>query len=326
MSTATRSTSIDPLYSQPVAERPVYATGMLLDAQDFLDEQTYHRGQLARALAQLAGGGTLAGLRALHQKAVPEGGAEAARPEEIRIAAGLAVDRLGRLIELPRDACLRLARWWAAEQARSGGSSLLQAAYLTPQRFLSPRAIAQAAVAGAVPVPSRAVVADVFLRFVACPRGLSPAFAGGPFDALNAVSVSRLRDAYELHLVTRPGLDDAFDGLPTPAGALQIEGESAADALAREAALGNPGADPAAHNAALQDAVLHGYARSADGAPEPGPEHPAGIDPSAVFIARVLVPVATDDATSRDGDAVLVDNYSRRFLPGAALLARWGGL
>jgi len=59
----------DPLYTQPLSERPVYATGMLLDAQDFADEQTYHRAQLARAMAFLAGGGTLAGLRVTHQAA-----------------------------------------------------------------------------------------------------------------------------------------------------------------------------------------------------------------------------------------------------------------
>lgn len=327
MSTATASSTLDPLYRMPLAERPAYATGMLLDAQDFLDEQTYHRGRLARALAYLAGGGTLAGLLAQHQAATEASGPDnPARPEEIRVEAGLAVDRLGRLIELPRAACLRLARWFEAEQARNGGDGLLQAAYATPERFLSARAVAAAALPGAVPVPGRAVVADVFLQFVACPRGLSPAFAGGPFDALNAVSISRVRDAYELHLVTRPGLDDAFFGLPLPAGAVGIAGESADDAAAREAAMGDPTAERSAHNAALQDAVLHGYQRSADGSPAPGPEHPLGMDPSAVFVARVLIPVSLTDASTRAGDAVLVDNYSRRFLPGNALMARWGGL
>lgn len=332
-STATRATTADPIYHQPLAERPVYATGMLLDAQDFLDEQTYHRGRLARALAFVAGGGTLAGLRVVHQPSVEasEGGPGedddvAARPEEIRVEAGLALDRLGRLIELPRAACLRVARWFEAERARNGGDGLLQAAYTTPERFLSARAVAEAAMPGAVPVPARAVVADVLLRFVACPRGLSPAFAAGPFDALNAVSVSRLRDAHELHLVPRAGLDDDFNGLPLRAGATTLPGETEAEALAREAAMDNPAANADERRAALQDAVLHGYARSDDGAPEPGPEHAVGVDPSAVFIARVLIPVDASDASVRNGDAVLVDNFARRFLPGAGLLSRWNGL
>ena len=57
----------DPLMQLLPAERPAYATGMLLDAQDFADEQAYHRGRLARALLFLAGSGTLAGLAVSHQ-------------------------------------------------------------------------------------------------------------------------------------------------------------------------------------------------------------------------------------------------------------------
>lgn len=316
MSTATTFSTADPLTRQPLGERPVYATGMLLDAQDFLDEQTYHRGQLARALGAVAGSGTLAGLLVQHQPAV-ETGLDAA-PEEIQVNAGLAVDRLGRLIELPRPACLRLQRWWDAEAARS---NLLQADYTSPGRFISARA--QAGVA----LPTRAVVADVFLRFVACPRGLTPAFASGPFDALNAVSVSRLRDAYELHLVPRRNLTDTGLGLPLRAGAftLPVTEETAAQALAREAAMDDPSADADERRAALQDAVLHGYHRTADGLPR-GPEHPPTVDASAVFIARVLIPVEPTDPTVRLGSAVLVDNHSRRFLPGLGVLARWTGL
>lgn len=310
--TATTFSTIDPLTRQPLGERPVYATGMLLDAQDFLDEQTYHRSQLARALGAVAGSGTLAGLRVQHRPETATG------PEEIQVNAGLAVDRLGRLIELPRPACLRLQRWWDAEAARS---TLLQADYAMPERFVSARARAGAA------LPARAVVADVFLRFVACPRGLTPAFASGPFDALNAVSVSRLRDAYELHLVPRRNLSDTGLGLPLRAGAftLPVDQETAAEALAREAAMDDPSSDADVRRAALQDAVLNGYHRTADELPR-GPEHPPTVDASAVFIARLLIPVEPTDPTVRLGSAVLVDNHSRRFLPGLGVLARWTGL
>jgi hypothetical protein len=316
MSTATTFSTVDPLTRQPLGERPVYATGMLLDAQDFLDEQTYHRGRLARVLGAVAGSGTLAGLLVQHQPEVATG--PGAGPEEIQVNAGLAVDRLGRLIELPRPACLRLQRWWDAELARDG---LLQADYASPERFISARAQAGAT------LPARAVVADVFLRFVACPRGLTPAFASGPFDALNAVSVSRLRDAYELQLVPRQNLTDTGLGLPLRPGAftLPVDQETAEQALAREAAMDDPAADLAVRRAALQDAVLHGYSRSADELPH-GPEHPPTVDASAVFIARVLIPVEPTDPTVRLGGAVLVDNHSRRFLPGLGVLARWSGL
>ena len=130
----------DPLFSQPRADRPAYATGMLLDAQDFSDEQTYHRGRLARALAFLAGGGTLAGLGVAY---VPEA---TGQPEEIRVEPGLAVDRLGRLVEIPRPACLRLARWWAATAQPDGGDALAQATHENLGRFVSARLAASAAV------------------------------------------------------------------------------------------------------------------------------------------------------------------------------------
>jgi hypothetical protein len=302
----------DPLYAQPLSERPLYATGMLLDAEDFSAEQTYHRVQLARAMAFLAGGGTLAGLRVTHQAATAGPNAQ---PEEIRVEPGIAVDRLGRLIELPRPACLRLTRWYEAQNAIDAGDTLRRAAYANLDRFLSARAIAEAALPAAVAIPARAVVADVFVRFVACPRGLTPSFAAGPFDALNAVSTSRVRDAYELLLVPRQGLDDAYDGLPVPPGASVI-GDTAAPAGER--------------HAALQNAVLAAYTTSGRagnaGQLAPLPEQPTGIDPTAVFIGRVLIPVAAGDPPQRLGTAVLADNWRRRFIPSASLLAQWTGI
>lgn len=307
MLTLAQATKADPLYAQPAAERPAYATGMMLDAKDFTDEQTYHRVQLARAMAALAGGGTLAGLRASHSH-------ELDMPEEIRIDAGLGVDRIGRLVEIPRPACLRLARWFQA-QAAGDGDTLKLAVYDDPGRFLSPRALSEAgAVDAPVAVPTRAVVADVFIRFVACARGLSPSFAQGPFDALNAVATSRLRDAYELQLIAREGLDDAYFGLPMPPGA---------------DALGDTAASAEERRDALQNAVFAAWpakGRSSAGTLSPLPEHPADIDPSAIFIARVLIPVDSSSVPARVGEAVLVDNYSRRFLPSAALVGQWMGV
>lgn len=328
----------DPLDRQPPADRPAYATGMLLDAQDFLDEQTYHRGRLARALMQLAGGGTLAGLRVWYQAAI-EGGEETRPEEEIRVEAGLAVDRLGRLIELQRPACLRLQRWWNAEMAIKGGSLVNGSCAYDNNlaRLLSARA------SNDLTLPDRAVIADVFLGFNACPRGLTPAFAQGPYDALNAVATSRVRDAYELRMCVRPGLgvnspsddssSDYITGLPLPAGSVATPGEDPDKAKDREAAMGDPTADSAAHRAALQDAVLYGYATQAAGggnddgsaALAAGPEHPTGADTSSIFLARVLIPVGTGNPPERAGDNVLVDNFSRRFLPGVAMLARWNG-
>ncbi|MEC5385348.1 hypothetical protein VVD49_06410 [Uliginosibacterium sp. H3] len=294
----------DPLFVQPRAERPAYATGMLLDAQDFSDEQTYHRSRLARAMAFLAGGGTLAGLEVEH---VP---GSATQVEEIRVKPGLAVDRLGRLVELPRDACIRLPNWFALIEASDGGDTLRTAAYENVARFVSPRMSDSAAV-----LPASALIADVFIRFVGCPVGLTPSFAQGPFDALNAVSTSRIRDAYELKLIPRSGLDDAYDGLPIPPA---------------DAVLSNPASTAAERRDAAQDAVLDAYGGAehagGSGGLQPAPEHPADLDYSAVFLGRVFIPV--DDITSpaRTADVPLVDNWGRRFLPSSPLLAQWVGL
>lgn len=295
----------DPLTTLPRAERPAYATGMLLDAQDFGDEQTYHRGRLARALAHLGGGGTLAGLAVEYVAPSPT------QAEEIRVLPGLAVDRLGRLVELPRPACRGLVDWFADVAASDGGDSLRTSAYDNLDRFVSQRLRDSGAV-----LPARAVVADLFLRFVQCAVGLTPSFAAGPFDALNAVSTSRLRDAYELHLVPRAGLSDVYRGLPV----------AAADAL-----LGNPTATVAQRRGAAQDAVLGAYLASARGGSgtaglPPAPEHPPAMDTSAVFIARVLLPVDAANPPARTADVPIVDNHARRFLPSLPLLGQWAGL
>ena len=312
MSAVRRDPQADPLFARPRPERPAYATGMLLGARDFADEQTYHRSQLARALAYLAGPGTLAGLRVSH---VPAGsGDQAAQPEEIRVEPGLAVDWLGRLIEVPRAACVRLPAWFAAQ----ADDARTQAAYPqgggTLDGFTSARALAEAGGA----LPARVLVADLYLRFVACDAAWSPAFAGGPYDALDAIAASRVRDAYELLLVPRTGLQaDTTKGLP--------------DAGPDLAGI----ADPADRRAALQDHLLDDAYEAVSASAAAGSagdlkalsRNPDGVDPSAVWLARVLLPVVAGDPPQRPDPvgAPVIDNYSRRFLPAAALLARWLG-
>lgn len=289
----------DPLFVQPEARRPAYATGMLLDATDFSAEQTYHRGRLARALAFLCGGGTLAGLRVRH---VP---GTATQAEEIQVEPGLAVDRLGRLVELTRPACLRLPRWFSALAADD---------ITLASRDILPGFVSQRLLDAAPPLPALALIADVFLRFAACEVGLAPSFAQGPFDALNAVATAKLRDAYELRLVPRPGLDNAYSGLPLALGGVDVASGNAT-----------------ARRNALQDAVLvDGYG----GQGRPGgsgglgavPELPLDFDRSAVFLARVFIPLSAGTPAARSADLPLVDNWSRRILPPVALLGQWAGL
>ena len=245
----------DPVVSSARADRLHYSTGELLGADDFRDEQTYHRRQLARALLYLHGSGTIAGLAVEHRH-TPGGGT---KPDdvEIRVKPGLALDHAGRLIEVPRDACLRLRRWFQFIAGRESGDQQIGLAHLRRAW----RADAAVSAAGAV-------VADVFLSFHACPRGYTPAFASGPFDALDASQPSRVRDAYELALVLRsePG-----------------ELPRAADPWA------------GVTGATLDDRIASARRISSTlwtNGPQPASENPAGVDPTAVLLARLRIPAA----------------------------------
>ena len=288
---------LDPLLKPNVeADRLHYATGELLGADDFRDEQTYHRRQLARALLFLQGSGTIAGLRVV-ARPLPASGAS---PEDVEIAVepGLALDRVGRLIEVPRDACIRLRRWYefiADQPPNSDGLDVddLRTAFH----------------AGA-----GLVIADVYLTFHPCDRGYTPAFASGPFDALDASQPSRVRDAYELSLVPRSELDpvSAFDPWA------KIHDAPAADRF--EAAL---------------TASLDAWSTLAIPAPDTLPEaqNPPGVDPTAVLLARLSIPAANNPggaptpdwtaatwADNAPGDNPNIDNAVRNFLlPPAAI-------
>lgn len=277
------STQNDPLAQAPQpADRLHYATGVMLDAQDFQAEQTYHRGRLARALSYLHGSGTAAGLRVGWQGPVgPD--------EEVLVHPGVALDRLGRVIEVPREACIRLNRWYEGRDPDELNQGLHGAPY-------------------------DGVVVDVFIRFVACERGKTPSFAAGPFDALDAVVPSRLRDYYELELVTRREADPARPADPWSA----VRG--IADEAARLAAL----------RTAVFDAWREGSDRWTDEGPDPLPEHAAGQDPTSLFLARLVLPAAAGGAGTRPvraaAEPVRVENESRLFAYPAQALAAWLGL
>jgi hypothetical protein len=326
------STRPDPLEDRDLRpDRLHYATGAMLDREDFLHEQLYHRGRLARALASLHGSGTVAGLRA---EVRPLGETE----ELLNVTPGLAVDRLGRLVEVPRPACLRLGRWME-HLARTDRSALAAARYDLrpgspirtgapgpddPQHDPTDR---QRAFAAKNPTPKLPkgdkddappkdepppewagwingyVVADVFLAFAACERGKTPAFATGPFDALDAVQPSRVRDGYELTLAPRAHAIIPPDPWSTVSGA-GVE----------------------ARMRAAQRQIMDEGWREADDEWQDrttmaaGAEHPPEVDPSSVFLARLFVPVGTD-GVSRDLDRrILVNNHLRPFVyPGPAL-------
>jgi hypothetical protein len=292
----------DPLAQKPEApDRLFYAIGMLLDAEDFKAEQLYHRGRLSRVLAYLHGGGTVAGLRVEWIKPL-DPGADAdfprGRPEEIIVHPGIAVDRVGRVIEVPASACIRLARWYEQQSA----AELFKAFH--------------PAKAGVAP---NVVVVDVFIRFYSCERGKTPAFATGPFDALDAVQPARLREFYKLELVAREHDDPAL------LSSGRIDLSSIADADERRDR--------------LHQEILDGWREGTEethgqwkknGGLGPLPEHEANQNPASLFLARLKIPAAPPLAVGgkpvRKNADVSVDNTSRRFVYTASWLASWLGI
>ncbi len=262
-------------------ERVYYAPGVFLDAEDLLAEQTYHRGRLARVLSYLHGWGTAAGLRIEYR----------ATDDELVVHPGIALDRLGRLIEVPKRACIRLTSWvqWLHDQAGDAGGEVT-ASQLT-----------QATVGSDL-------VVDLFLRFAVCERGRTPAFALGPYDAVDASVPHRLRDSYELSLELRGGNAAA---LPTPAWTPQ-----GADTF--EAWMANLHED-------MLDAWRHGDGGLEDELPDPPVAQADLADPFSVFLGRVSVPITTsveDPLPLRDaGTAPTWDESARRFVYSNDLIA-----
>jgi hypothetical protein len=265
----------DPLTAGIPPERVNYATGVLLQAEDFRDEQTYHRARLATALSNLIGHGTVAGLRVLPPESEDN-------ELEVRVEAGLAIDRFGRLIEVTEPWCIRLARWFAGQE-----TGALRAAVHRSQ---------------VAPIPV-GVVADLFLSVADCGRRKTPSFAQGPFDALDALVPARLAEEPSFELVMRPESDPPVPRNDWPAS-------SASEDERREAVLGG-----------YRKRVSSG---DADSLPMLV-EQVDGHDRSAVFLARITIPVTLAANSAADKRPVLnpakqvtADNGTRPFiyLPG----------
>ncbi|MFY0566328.1 hypothetical protein ACN28E_21165 [Archangium lansingense] len=307
------STPKDPLLENEATDRTYYATGVLLDTNDFIAEQTYHRGRLARALATLHGVGTAAGLRVVHEEHQ-----DAPQEGEIAVQPGLAVDPLGRLVEVSTLSCIRVKRWYEGYAS----NKLLR----RPKEQFNIGTVTGT-------LPDEGVVADLFLRFRVYERGWTPALASGLYDATDAVSPARLRDGYELRLV--PRIENVPPDVPELPWPMPTDGKPWPDQSV---------ADEAARRSALKDAILSAWhpGRPAlldrlwgsDFLPEElrfDKDQPEGKvpDPAWVFLARVVIGVDGNTDTGnrpiRNG-AVAINNEMRPFAVTVAALARWLGI
>lgn len=273
--------------------RVFYSTGRMLGVEDFQADQDYHRGRLARALMQLYGAGTVSGLL------VQTDGNTDPLQLEIQVTPGMAVDRVGRIIEVPRMVCIILNDWlnqqvqaWQNQQSNPVPG---QASIADPNTAIH---------------DGRNLTCDVFASFIPCTRGLTPCFATqDDYDATDAFSANRLLDSFAMQLVLRTDANpltpaDPWRAVLRPATASALTAASAAN---------------------IQTLLM----QATSGPAAPTVEYPPGFDTTAVFLARVLI-AATAGAAGHgptwDLTKISIDNYSRMFLYPAALLARLSGL
>lgn len=275
--------------SLPLKEGPDrvhYATGVLLGAEDFRAEQAYHRSRLARALAYAMGHGTLAGLAVIHEPAEPADADNPARSERLTVAPGLAIDRLGRLLEVAKPRCLKLDDWYLAQSPQ-----------LLRQAWHDVGSLWTGSASG--------VAADLFIRFLVCERGKTPAFAGDAFHSFDSVTAARLRDGFEMELILR---QETSPPLPQPLWP-------------------DFGNDAANLRDAIYNAWREGSAYSSLQGLDALPEHVPGQDTSSLFLARLMLPAdqapAGQRPARRDTEAVEVRNDLRNFVVTANALARW---
>ena len=221
---------------------------------------------------------------------------------EIAVSAGLAIDRMGRLVEVPRTVCI-LLNAWLAQQMQAW------------QNQISNPVAGQAA----LPDPNTAIqdgknlMCDVFATFVPCTRGVTPCFASeDDYDATDAFSADRLLDSFAMQLVLRTDIDPPLTPVDPwkTAGALPASG----------AAL------TAAGETAMQNFLLGATAGPASAAVE----YPPGFDKSSVFLARILIAAAKGAAAGQPPTynlaQITIDNNSRLFVYPVGLLARLNGL
>jgi len=255
----------DPLEKPLEPDRVNYANGILLDEQDFNAEQAYFRGRLSRALAYLHGLGTIAGLAvSVIEKKIPN--SPNTDKYVLKISPGLAIDRLGRMIELPASYCIRVQPWFNTQD-----KARLQESFDNSTSDGD---------------PVKAVVADVYIGFQNCERGMTPAFGVGNVDATDAFSAHRLRDSSKLSLILRTEINK--DGVTQKSIADELDGryENADDLAKRTESLYDYKLNHAWRESSFWDANNNKIVM--------GPEYLPGQECTEILLARVRIP-ATDN-------------------------------
>jgi hypothetical protein len=209
---------------------------------------------------------------------------------EIEVSPGLALDRAGRMIEAPSTICIRIQPWLANQTVSDLNSAL----------------------------HSGNIVIDVFATFVPCTSGVTPCFATQDnYDATDAFSPNRLLDSFAMQLVLRT---DANPKLPQdpwlPAGAAPTTAITPAIAQSLKQTILGASAGPGSTAPFSPSGTIPA-------------EYPPLLDPTSVFLARILIPAtagAAGQPPNYNLNQISIDNLSRLFLYPASLVARSIGL
>lgn len=332
----------DALNPPSAPNRVYYSIGRMLGTEDFQAEQDYHRGRLARVLVHLFGTGTILGLNVSLGLDPGDGSLE------VQVSPGMAIDRVGRLIEVPRQVCIRLKNWYAQVDP-----SILNMA-----------------------LHGTKVVVDVFATFVPCTRGATPCFASqDDYDATDAFSPNRWLDSFAMQLVPRTDITDPLQKLPkdpwflndttttadvnsgngisipvASSTGFQVGQQAVIDSAGNWEGFKVTGVPDATHIVAdslgskhpsgsavhlgIREALLTGKVGVAASAPfgtgPRGVEYTSDLDGTGVFLARILIPAtagAAGKAPTADFDHIdPPDNSQRLFIVPNALVSRWVGL
>jgi hypothetical protein len=207
---------------------------------------------------------------------------------EVQVTAGLAIDRVGRMIEVPATVCIRMQPWLSSQSAADLNNS----------------------------IQTNSIWLDVFATFVPCTQGVTPCFASqDDYDATDAFSSNRLLDSFSMQLVLRTDAS-TVSPLPVPKDpwfppAPPTGGIAAALADIQQSILA-AGNGPAA------------YSPFNSGGRVPA-EVPSGVDPSSVFLARISIPVTSvisGQAPSYNLAGIQIQNNLRLFVYPPSLVAR----
>jgi|GEM_PF-2647076 len=209
---------------------------------------------------------------------------------EVEVTAGMAIDRVGRMIESPSTVCIFLQPWLASQ--------------------------AMADLNNAVDSHGNLIV-DVFATFIPCTQGVTPCYASqDDYDATDAFSVNRLLDSFSMQLVLRSDANpllpqDPWKGAGAiPSGAITSGDVASVQNAILQNSTGPGGAAPFLSNGAVPS------------------EYPPGFDISSVFLARLSIPATMSPGAAQTFDLtkIAINNNARLFLYPASLLARTVGL